>query len=163
MCTLVEEHFDTVHWFSLVIYEPRFRSKFESVYDGFAYPSQKPFLLLLSTVLGMAAWYKSHRNRTDDDPNENWLAWASSLIEGAGSQLTDLMEHTSISSVQTCILLGSYYIYHGKPNLSFALLGATTKAGQALGLHRQPLRGEVGSVEERKRVWWTIYTWDRCA
>ena len=164
MCTLLEEYFDAVHWFSLVVYEPRFRSEFRSIQDGLAYPSQRPFLLLLSTVLGMAAWYKSHKSQIDSDyPNEDWPAWASSLIQGAGSQLTDLMDHISISSVQACILLGSYYVYHGKPNLSFALLGATIKTAQALGLHRQPLRGDAESVEERKRVWWTIYTWDRHA
>ncbi|OIW26198.1 hypothetical protein CONLIGDRAFT_581632 [Coniochaeta ligniaria NRRL 30616] len=164
MCTLLEEYFDSVHWFSLVVYKPRFRSKFTSIKDGLAYPSQRPFLLLLSTVLGMAAWYRSHKTRVDADyPNEDWRAWASSLIHGAGSQLTDLMDHISISSVQACILLGSYYVYHGKPNLSFALLGATIKTAQALALHRQPLQGDAESVEERKRVWWTIYTWDRHA
>jgi hypothetical protein len=164
MCTLLEEYFESVHWFSLVVYEPRLRSKFESIRDGLAYQSQRPFLLLLSTVLGMAAWYKSHKNRADaEDPNEDWRAWASSLIQGAGSQLTDLMDHISISSVQACTLLGSYYVYHGKPNLSFALLGATIKTAQALALHRQPLRGDAESVEERKRAWWTIYTWDRHA
>lgn len=164
MCTLLEEYFDTVHWFSLVVFEPRFRSKFKSIQDGLAYPSQRPFLLLLSTVLGMAAWYKSHKAEIDTDhPNEDWQARASSLIQGAASQLPDLMDHISISSVQACILLGSYYVYHGKPNLSFALSGATIKTAQALALHREPLGGDVESVEERKRVWWTIYTWDRHA
>lgn len=166
MYTLLEEYFDSVHWFSLVVYEPRFRAQFNSVRDGLAYPSQRPFLLLLSTVLGMASWYRSHKTRNGDaadQPNEDWRAWASSLIQGAGSQLTDLMDDVSISSVQACILLGSYYVYHGKPNLSFALLGATIKTAQAQALHREPLRGDADSVEERKRVWWTIYTWDRHA
>lgn len=162
MRILLEEYFDTVHWFSLVIYEPRFRAKFESIQDGLAYPSQKAFLLLLSTVLGMGAWYRSHKSETDPDhPNEDWLKWSLSLVKGAGSQLTELMDQTSIASVQACILLGSYYVYHGKPNLSFSLLGATIRTAQAIGLHRQPVRGDLESIEERKRVWWTIYTWDR--
>lgn len=164
MRMLLEEYFNAVHWFSLVIYEPRFRSRFESIQDGLAHPSQKTFLHLLSTVLGMGAWYKSHRGGIDPDfPDEDWLGWSQSLVKGAGSQLTELMDQTSIASVQTCILLGSYYVYHGKPNLSFALLGATIRTAQAIGLHRQPLRGDLGSIEERKRVWWTIYTWDRYA
>jgi hypothetical protein len=162
MRTLLEDYFDSVHWFSLVIYEPKFRSKFESIQDGLAYPSQKTFLLLLSMVLGMAAWYKSHKSGVDVDyPNEDWLSWSLSLVQGAGCQLIELMDQTSIASVQACILLGSYYVYHGKPNLSFALLGATIRTAQAIGLHRQPQRGDTGSTEERKRVWWTIYTWDR--
>ncbi|KAF2105356.1 fungal-specific transcription factor domain-containing protein [Lophiotrema nucula] len=164
MATLIEEYFDSVHWFSLVIFEPRFRSKFESVRDGLAFPSQKSFLLLLSSILGMAAWYKSHKDSPDGDHSgEDLQHWASALVQGAGSQLVDLMDDSSIASVQTCILLGSYYVYHGKPNLSFALLGATTKTAQALGLHRQTSSGTAESIEERKRVWWTIYTWDRFA
>ncbi|KAF1850458.1 uncharacterized protein K460DRAFT_269742 [Cucurbitaria berberidis CBS 394.84] len=162
--TLLEEYFNSVHWFSLVIFEPRFRSKVESIRDGLVHPSQKSFLLLLSTVIGMGAWYKSHRAGVDADfPDEDWRAWSLSLVQGTGSQLTDLMDQSSIASVQACILLGSYYVYHGKPNLSFALLGATIRTAQAIGLHRQPLRGDPGSIEERKRVWWTIYTWDRFA
>ncbi|KAI4620075.1 hypothetical protein J4E89_004360 [Alternaria sp. Ai002NY15] len=164
MRVLLEEYFDSVHWFSLVIYEPRFRPKLDSMKDGLAYPSQKSFLLLLSTVVGMGAWYKSHRKDVDPDfPDEDWHAWSQSLVQGAGSQLAELMDQSTISSVQTCILLGSYYVYHGKPNLSFALLGATIRTAQAIGLHRQPLRGDPHYVEERKRVWWTIYTWDRFA
>lgn len=164
MRTLLEEYFDAVHWFSLVIYEPRFRTRFQSIEDGLAYPSQKTFLVLLSVVLGMGAWYRSHKGGVDlYHPDEDWRAWGLSLITGAGSQLTDLMDHSSVASVQTCILLGSYYVYHGKPNLSFALLGATIKTAQAIGLHREPARGEFEDIEERKRVWWTIYTWDRFA
>jgi hypothetical protein len=160
MRVLLEEYFAAVHWFSLVIYEPRFRPQFESVADGMAFPSQRAFLLLLSVVLGLGAWYKSHKQKQDVD-HVDWMACASSLVDGAGSRLTELMDQASIASVQACILLGSYYVYHGKPNLSFSLLGATIRTAQAIGLHRQPLRGDVDSTEERKRVWWTIYTWDR--
>ena len=162
MRVLVEEYFDTVHWFSLVIYEPKFRPAFESVQDGFAYPSQKPYLLLLSTVLGMGAWYKSHKSGIDAEfPDEDWRSWSHTLLQGTETQLMDVMDQTSIASVQVCILLGSYLVYHGKPNLSLALLGATIRTAQAIGLHRQPLRGTQANIEERKRVWWTIYTWDR--
>jgi hypothetical protein len=159
---LLEEYFDAIHWFSLVIYEPRFRTKFSSLEDGFAYPSQKSFLVLLSVALGMGAWYRSHKGVADNNhPTENWRDWGTSLLKGAESQLIELMDQSSIASVQTCILLGSYYVYHGKPNLSFALLGATIKTAQAIGLHREPARGDFAQIEERKRVWWTIYTWDR--
>jgi hypothetical protein len=125
---LLEDYFDAVHWFSLVIYEPKFRHKFESVLDGMAYGSQKAFLLLLSVVLGMGACYRSHnKSKCGDNQTEDWRAWASSLVDGAGLRLIDLMDNASIASVQACILLSSYYVYHGKPNLSFSLLGATIR------------------------------------
>lgn len=162
MRSLLEEYFDAVHWFSLVVYEPTLRARVQSVEDGYAKPSQKPFLILLSVILGMAAWYRSQKSTTElVHLDEDWVRWRSDLLGIAESHLVELMDQSSISSVQACVLLGSYYVYHGRPNLSFALLGATVKTSQAIGLHREIASGSLDIIEERKRVWWTIYTWDR--
>ncbi|CRG82806.1 putative transcriptional regulatory protein C1683,13c [Talaromyces islandicus] len=161
---LLEEYFDSVHWFSLVVYEPNFRNKLHSIADGFAYPSQKPFLLLLAVMLGMGAWYRSHRGIAGppDDTNE-CLTWSASLFKLVESHLLELMDQPSVTAAQICTLVGSHYVYHGRPNLSFSLLGATIKISQAAGLHRELSKGDFEDIEERKRVWWTIYTWDRFA
>jgi hypothetical protein len=162
METLLEEYFVSVHWFSLIIYESKFRAQFKTITDGFAHESQKGFLLLLSAVLGVAAWYRSQRSVVEPDHSgENWTAWKSKLLQHVEGNMFELMDQSSLASVQTYTLLGSYNVYHGRPNSSFALLGATIKAAQALGLHREPLRGGFDDHEERKRIWWTIYTWDR--
>lgn len=160
---LLEDYFDSVHWFSLVIYEAKFRRKLASIADGFAYPSQRPFLMLLTVMLGMAAWYRSQRSGTEMDNCPDWRKWSADLVKLVEGDLVGLMDQPSITAAQTCILLGSYHVYHGRPNLSFSLLGATIKMSQALGMHREPLRGNFEDIEERKRVWWTIYTWDRFA
>ncbi|XHG03409.1 hypothetical protein AWENTII_006717 [Aspergillus wentii] len=164
MRELLEYYFDAVHWFSLAIYEPKFRRKFDSLADGFANPSQKPFLVLLATMLGMSSWYRSQRSGIDSgEQKEEWKKLSSGLLSLAETHVLELMDHHSITAAQAFILLGSHNVYHGRPNLAFSLLGATIKISQALGLHREPLRGEVEDIEERKRVWWTIYTWDRFA
>ncbi|KAB2575286.1 putative transcriptional regulatory protein [Lasiodiplodia theobromae] len=161
---LLEEYFELVHWFSLVIYEPLFRKEYNSVADGFASPSQKGFLTLLTIVLALAAWYRSQKHVAEEAfPGEDFRAWSSDLLRHTELQLFDLMDDCSLTSVQVCILLGSYGVYHGKPNVSFALLGASIKMAQALRLHRESSRGDPSAIEERKRVWWTIYTWDRFA
>ena len=82
-------------------------------------------------------------------------------MENSESQIVEIMNQNSITAVQTFILLGSFYVYHGRPNLSFSLLGATVRAAQAAGLHRELAHGSQADREEKKRVWWTIYTWDR--
>ncbi|KAJ5669909.1 uncharacterized protein N7477_005272, partial [Penicillium maclennaniae] len=159
--TLLEEYFDSVHWFSLVILERKFRSQLESACEGYVLPSQKSFLLLLSTMLGLSAWYRSKRQT----PREtvDWGVWASHLLRNVEAHLFDIIDEASIQSIQICILLGSFHSYHGKPKASFALLGATIKMAQAMGLHREiPENGEC-ELEESRRVWWTIYTWDRWA
>lgn len=161
MNMLLEEYFSAVHWFSLVIYEPSFRTKFQAIRDGYIEPGERPFLALLSIMLGMASWYKSQKSGHDSErSSEFWRRRSAELIKNAESQIVDLMDQNCLASVQTLILLGSNFVYHGRPNLSFALLGATIRAAQAMGLHRE-LDSSFDEVEERKRVWWTIYTWDR--
>ncbi|EXL39642.1 hypothetical protein FOCG_17754 [Fusarium oxysporum f. sp. radicis-lycopersici 26381] len=159
--SLLEDYFESVHWFSLVIYEPKFRKRLESIKDGYAYPAEAPFLTLLSIILCMAAWYRS--KRPDQERGEEWRPWSDELLRIVESRLVHIMDQHSIATVQTLILLGSHHVYHGRPNLSFALLGATIKISHAMRLHRNLARECVDDVEERKRVWWTIYTWDRFA
>lgn len=160
--TLLEEYFISIHWFSLVIYEPRFRAKLALIEDDFAPINEKSFLVLLSTILGISAWYRSQRDDLkEDNARQFWQDWSTKLIKNAEVQMIDIMDENCISSLQTRILLGSYYVYHGRPNLSFSLLGATVKAAQAMGLHRQLTNPAFEANEERKRIWWTIYTWDR--
>ncbi|KAH9227150.1 hypothetical protein K456DRAFT_1801993, partial [Colletotrichum gloeosporioides 23] len=158
---LLEEYFEAIHWFSLVVYEPKFRRQLQSIEDGYAHPSEAPFLTLLSTVLGMAAWYQSKKR--PHDVSQDWRLWSDDLLKIVEMRLVQVMDQRSLAAVQTLILLGSHHVYHGRPNLSFALLGATIKMSHALGLHRGQKDGSFDDIEERKRVWWTIYTWDRFA
>ncbi|TPR07744.1 Antifungal protein [Aspergillus niger] len=161
--SLIEEYFDSVHWFSLVIYEPTFRTRLQSITDGFAHPSQKPFLLLLAVMLGMSAWYRSQRTVTDAADSSKWRKLSADLMSLVELHVVELMDESSVAAAQVLILFGSHHVYHGRPNLSFSLLGATIKMSQAAGLHRESATGKFEEIEERKRVWWTIYTWDRFA
>ncbi|KAL4734386.1 fungal-specific transcription factor domain-containing protein [Aspergillus similis] len=160
---LLEDYFGAVHWFSLVIYEPTFRRNLNSIADGFAYSSQKPFLILLAVVLGMGAWYRSQKEPRDLTDNDDWRRLSTELMKLVESHLIELMDQPSVTAAQVLILFGSYCVYHGRSNLSFSILGATIRISQAVGLHREPSRGKFEDNEERKRVWWTIYTWDRFA
>lgn len=162
MIAFLEEYFNSVHWFSLVIYEPRFRPAFDSIRTARARPSQRPFLLLLSVVLGLGAWYRGQRQHTSEQPTSaESRSWSGRLIANAESQIVELLDQSSVTAVQTLILLGSFFVYHGRPNLSFSLLGATIKSAHAAGLHKESTSVSDAEQEERKRVWWTVYTWDR--
>ncbi|KAK2469880.1 hypothetical protein H9L39_18695 [Fusarium oxysporum f. sp. albedinis] len=163
ICSLLESFFESVHWFSLVIFEPKFRQRLQSIQDGYAYPAETPFLTLLSMILCMAAWYRSQTGLQKSRDGQEWRLWSDDLLKIVEARLVQILDQQSIEAVQTCILLGSHHVYHGRPSLSFALLGATIKISHAMGLHRSNARGSPGDIQERKRIWWTIYTWDRFA
>lgn len=160
---LIDAYFYSVHWFSLVVYEPKFRQSYDRVVEhGLAEPSDRPFLLLLLMVLVMGCWYGPGLGHDAIAPATELSDLRNTYLRVIRSSLMDLMDEDCLEFVQLSILLGSYWLYWGRPKSSFSLLGAATKSSQAIGLHRAPdKRLSSADAEERKRIWWTIYTWDR--
>jgi hypothetical protein len=161
---LMETYFSTVHWFSLVVYEPRFRGRYNAVVgSSLASRSDHGFLLLLLMVLIMGCWYTPKDKTEDLGLSRNDMdALRSCLLRVVQRDFMELMDEDCLEFVQLCALLGSFYLYHGRPRSSFSLLGAATKTSQAMDLHRDSeMKWSFEEREERKRVWWTIYTWDR--
>lgn len=162
---LLDVYFYTVHWFSLVVYEPTFRRRCHDITStGVARSTDRPFLLLLLMVLVMGCHYGrniAHAGLGQVDLDDLRTRY----LKVVRQNFMDLLDEDSLEFVQICTLLGSYWLYWGKPRSSFTILGAAVKAAQAISLHRQSDRYSQTNQqvsEERKRVWWTIYTWDRC-
>jgi hypothetical protein len=74
-----------------------------------------------------------------------------------------IVDNTGLEAVQICILLSSYYLYHGKPNLGFIVLGTGVRCAHSMDLHREATWTGLSMTarEERKRVWWALYAFDR--
>ena len=83
------------------------------------------------------------------------------------AKIMDIVSLGSLEAVQTCILFGTYYLYHGDPGLAWPIYGCGLRIAQALNLHRRidvtPSRFASLSLdmrrqyETRKRCWWAIY------
>ncbi len=161
--SFLEIYFLRVHWFSLVVYEPRFRARYNKIIDtGLAYNADRGFLLLLIMLFILGSWYRSRQDIDGNEAPNSQENMRNDFLKLVREQFMDLMDEDSLEFVQLCTLLGSFYLYHGRPRSSFSILGAATKTAQAIGLHREPEgRYTFEEAEERKRVWWTIYTWDR--
>ncbi len=161
--SLLDTYFLRVHWFSLVVYESKFRARYNKIMDtGMAYSADHGFLLLLLMLLILGSWYRSKLDADENETSDGLENMRDGFLRLVRERFMDLMDEDSLEFVQLCALLGSFYLYHGRPRSSFSILGAATKTAQAIGLHREPeVRHAFEDAEERKRVWWTIYTWDR--
>jgi Fungal specific transcription factor domain len=160
---LVDTYFYTVHWFSLVLYEPKFRQRYTTIMDRkMAYPLDRAFLLLLLMVMVMGCWYGPGLLPPEIASTVDLANMRHAFLKVVGQSFMDLIDEDCLEFVQLSALLGSYWLYWGRPRSSFSILGAATKSAQAIELHRDlDKRLSFQDAEERKRVWWTIYTWDR--
>lgn len=77
----------------------------------------------------------------------------------------------NIESLQALCLLGGCYLhYRNSPNMAYAVMGAAFRIALALGLHREPVNADGGSIstggkkdsklETRRRIWWCLFCLD---
>lgn len=163
---LIDAYFFTIHWFSLVVHEPTFRKRYQAIStSGMARATDRPFLLLLLMLLALSCQYAHSFVDAEACQGLDMTTTRTDYLKVVRQNFMDLLDEDTLEFVQICTLLGSYWLYWGKPRSSFSILGACVKSAQAIYLHRQSgrrlLQHSIHAVEERKRVWWTIYTWDR--
>lgn len=108
------------------------------------------------------------RYTTADDAHRQYPgldlgALQKSLLAKTTEKIFEIYDMGRLEGVQISILLGSYHLYHARPNLAFAMLGAGIKSAQGMGLHRESSWKGCNQIEQetRKRTWWALYVFDR--
>jgi hypothetical protein len=157
---LLGAYFDRAHWFILLFHETSFLERAHRLLA-------KPFwcqedagsvltILMVAAVgaqcvLDDKTWsgYQVLKRHSADSK-----ILLDQIISEARLHLVDILEDCKIETVQFCILLGTFYIYHGSPNLAWSVLGMSSRTAYALALHRDPSPSEDRiSVEVRWRCW----------
>lgn len=177
---LVDNYFNKIHWFMLLFHQREFRVSLDKLYANGRPMDQttgqqddKPvgYIAVLLATCALSLRYIS--------PNQKALLTACGVdpesqrerILGAlRLRLLDILALGSLEAVQVCVLLGSYYLYHGEPELAWPLCGCALRLSQALGLHQRPprrVRASISratstsvsqkSIEARKRCWWAVH------
>lgn len=75
------------------------------------------------------------------------------------------MSYPDLESVQVGILLGSFHLFNGLPNLGFGILGSTIKAAQLIGLHRgfPTYAADHSTSNTCAQVWWALEIFEKWA
>ncbi|KAF9888463.1 hypothetical protein FE257_008570 [Aspergillus nanangensis] len=170
---LVDTYFDRVHWFMLIFHQDEFRQRWPLLYPQHRRTLVNPshnigFISAFLMVLGIGLQYVGdYRRRQLECLGVEPDSLKDRIFSAIKTKLLDLLSLGSLEAVQTCILLGTYYLYHGAPRLASPVCGCGLRLAQALNLHRRQSRGssnlstESPSLrmhdETRKRSWWAIY------
>lgn len=174
---LVKNYFDKVHWFMLIFHQSDFRGAFRQLYRELNEQDPRQptsvglgFLSVFTAVCIISLQYIDDRQRkylcdcviVADDLQKK-------LLNALRMRLLEVVAQGSIEAVQACVLLGSFYLYHGEPELAWPICGCGLRIAQALNLHRRRHQSGGTSVppdlddpgqraeEARKRCWWAVY------
>lgn len=166
---LVDTYFDRIHWFVLIFHQDDFRQTWQQMYD---LPREKlvekfpnpGFISIFLVVIAIALQYAGSRRQNLLKVHGIYpMEFKERILSTIQAKILDTVSLGSLEAVQTCILLGTYYLYHGKPELAWPVCGCGLRIAQALNLHRKlPHTGTMSSEiyrqnETRKRCWWAIY------
>ncbi|OOQ88133.1 putative fungal specific transcription factor [Penicillium brasilianum] len=166
---LVDTYFDRIHWFMLIFHQDDFRKTWQQMYD---LPKEQliencpnpGFISTFLVVIAIALHYAGrHRRGLLQAHGISPVDFKERILSTTRAKILDIVSLGSLEAVQTCVLLGTYYLYHGKPELAWPVCGCGLRIAQALNLHRKlPHKGSMTPGihrrnETRKRCWWAIY------
>lgn len=174
---LVDNYFDRVHWFMLLFHQSDFRAIFQQLYEGVGEHDRPKssglglgFVSAVAAVCLVSLRYIDARHRASlSESGVRPDVLQQDLLMTLRLRLLDIVSQGSLEAVQVCVLLGSFHLYHGEPELAWPICGCGLRIAQALNLHRQlPQRENASSPpdlddprqraeEARKRCWWTVY------
>jgi hypothetical protein len=150
----------------MLFYKPSFEHEYRHIISNqHITVQQRNTAVLILMVLTIGARYASDEQRSKVGISKEEL---SSLQRDMLKQIRlhyfDVLDTGGVECVQLCILLSTYYLYNGKPNLALPILGAGIHSAQAQSLHKESLWGPATEIvlEVRKRTWWALYVLDRC-
>lgn len=77
--------------------------------------------------------------------------------------LPEIIELSSLESVQACLLFGYYALPVDTSGLGYVYVNLAIRLGMQNGMHRKCATGAFNAtmVEARNRVWWTAYLLER--
>ncbi|KAJ9602249.1 hypothetical protein H2200_013369 [Cladophialophora chaetospira] len=150
----MDTYFQATHWFLFLLHEPSFRSRAAELLSTPTWENQDLGEVLL--LLMVAAFGAQYYAQTDDNSRLSLdvPALQASFISAVRANLLQTLVIPQTSTVQICLLLGTYYIYHGSPNLAWSILGLAAKVAYSLSLHQDvDVVHDPITTQIRRRVW----------
>ena len=143
-----------VHWFMTIFHEPTLRSTYEALMTSRRCPrSRFNHVLFILLLLSLGAHYAPEEEVQQKFPTFQLETFQRLSLKKVEDSLHNLYDAAELESVQICVLLGSYYMYHGRPNLAFVIPGAGLRCAQLMSLHKESAwrwQSEIAKEERRR-------------
>ena len=152
---LLNWYYSSMHATLPILHWPSFMEAYETIYQRRTLRDVTPvWASLLFAVFACGALHSTD-NRVDRHRDSKAFLHASrSMMDCWEDEYT--IDHAKVTLL-TSIVLNEMNLR----SASRACFGSCVRIAQNLGLHCDPGRWPVIEGETRRRVWWSIYVWDR--
>ncbi|KAI5918073.1 hypothetical protein F4810DRAFT_726348 [Camillea tinctor] len=177
---LVDNYFNKIHWFMLLFHQREFKRSLNDIYDDndgilqTTTPQNSNTVGYVSVLLAACAlslrYIDTDQRKQLASHGYDSQVLRENILTSLRLRLLEILALGSLEAVQMCVLLSSYYLYHGEPELAWPLSGCALRLAQALELHRRPMSHNAHlascgdlyqrEVQARKRCWWAVHEID---
>ncbi|CAG9986791.1 unnamed protein product [Clonostachys byssicola] len=159
MHALIDVYFERLHWFIWIFHKPSFLEQAKLILATTSWRRRdmsKVVVLLTVAALGLKCALQDTSKEGQDilasiSPDPRTMV--NEMVAEIRIHLLDLLDDNCIETVQVCLLLGAYYIFHGSPSLAWATIGLAVRTSYALALHCGAETGDEIADQVRRRCW----------
>ncbi|KIV93767.1 hypothetical protein PV10_04958 [Exophiala mesophila] len=153
-------HYGESNWYYCD--QERFRKRLDSIYQhGIQSSEATPeFVCLTLMALAMGSHFQHlptlSRSYLQNMPDDDNRLPGRRYFEAAQQLLPYIMQHISIESVQSTVLMALFLLPVGQRKSNYTLIGLSLRMAMALSLHRRTF-DTTPLAEESRRVFWTVW------
>ncbi|KAK5754565.1 hypothetical protein LTS12_015402 [Elasticomyces elasticus] len=153
---LLSNYHGSVHVYAPMIHWPTFMQEYEGVYRAGSF-QHMPHIWVAVFYGALACG----RLMDPQQPTSTQEEDAATYVDLCISNINTWSDDFSLDSVRSAVLISVYFMEINWRSAGWVWLGSAVRIAQDLGLHTD--RGPYPPVEAetRRRVWWSIYNWDR--
>ncbi|KAL6886745.1 fungal-specific transcription factor domain-containing protein [Trichoderma evansii] len=161
---IVRSFFLSVDWFMMVFHEESFKGRYKEFLHQQSASHDSDFVWICMLVIALGAHYMALAPPSNQNA-VNYRQLAKDLLANIETRFLQIVNCSTLETVQICILLGSFFLFNGRPNAGLGISGSGVKIAQVIGLHRESLWKDISLAEreERRRTWWALDVFDKYA
>ena len=151
-------YLDSVHELFPILHWQTFQNEVDQVYltERSFYEKSEEWIGLFFAVLACGSLHIPHTSAgSPKEPHR-----ASAYIEVATRALKQFTETVTITHAHLAFLLSYFTTESNMKSVGAMWLASAIRIAQCLGCHADT-DAPVAEGEMRRRLWWSIYTWDR--
>ncbi|KAI9705657.1 MAG: hypothetical protein M1820_005067 [Bogoriella megaspora] len=155
---LLSQYHGTIHVYAPLLHWPTFVQEYEAVCRAGTLQGQRRiWVSLLFAVLACGTLHTVDRSATQQEIEKEGLAFKELCMRYINSW-TDIV---TIDHCRATLLLSMFSMQLNYISSGWAWLGTAIRFAQEAGLQNDSGPWPVVEGEMRRRVWWSIYAWDR--